>query len=286
MDGPGNLYKIKLFSQYYLSFEILKKSKNLLFFRSDLITKDEGEPGESLSIIKADLLETLNQRLNAEIITKLKLETGDKLCLCDYKRCLFEVINSKESPPWMWNSSLSIGSKICINISGFITSKSEFKLELKTQSTVPDMQVINNTKYFKNIEEIFPVKDDLIKGYMLGSNPIAFDEDLETKKTKSKKGLQCLFFTKEATLSKNCFNGNGTYSVLPKKFSSQSTKVFNSLVHYLHQSNIVMIARKVFRDNTNPKLVGLLPRIINNVPQLVMIELFFQINYWICIFQD
>lgn len=221
------------------------------------------------------MLETLNQRLNAEIISKLQLETEDKLCLCDYKRCLFAVVNTKNSSPWMWHSTLSIGSKICINISGFISLKSEFKLELKAQSTVPDMQVINNTKHFKNIEEIFPVKDDLIKGYMLGSNPIAFDEDLEIKKTKLKKGLQCLFFTRETNLSKNCLNGNGTYTIVPKKLSRQSTAVFNSLICFLQQSNIVMIARKVFRDNTNPKLVGLLPRIINNVPQLVMIELFF-----------
>lgn len=240
-----------------------------------MITKEENELGDLQPLLKSDLLETFNQRLNEKVISKLMLAVGDKICLCDYKQSLFEVINSKTNSPWMWNSTLSIGSKISINVSGFISSKSEFKLELKTQSTVPDMQVINSTKYFKNIEEIFPVSEDLIKGYMLGSTPIPFDEDLEIKQAKSKKGLQCLFFTKETSLSKNYFSGNGTYSVLPKKMSTQSTAVFNSLVFYLNQSNIVMVAKKVFRDNTNPKLVALLPRIINNVPQFVMIELFF-----------
>ncbi|KAL5281479.1 XRCC5 family protein [Megaselia abdita] len=251
--------------------EILKsvnEEKASIVFISDLIKKEETQ-----SKIHSHLLETRNQKMNAELISKLYKETN--CILCDYKTSLFEVINSKNSAPWMWHCTLSIGSKISINVSGFIAAKKEFKLDLKTQSTVPDMQVINNTKYFKNIEEIFPAQEDLIKGYMLGSTPIAMDEELESKNSKTKKGLQCLFFTKENGLSRKCFNGNGTYSILPKKFSKQSTGIFNSLVHYLNKTNIAMVAKKVYRDNTNPKIVALLPRIINNVAQFVMIELFF-----------
>lgn len=238
---------------------------------------EEDELGELRPTLQSHLLKTSNQKLNSEIISKLQQKTDCKLCV--YKSCLFEVLNSKNSTPWTWNSTLCIGSKICMNITGFISLKDEFKLPLKTESTVPDMKVVNSKKYFKNIEEMFPAKEDLIKGYMLGSTPIAIDEELDPKKLKWKKGLQCLFFTKEKCVSKNCFNGNGTYSILPKKFSSRSTTVFNSLVHYLHQSDMVLVARKVFRDNTKPKIVALLPRIIDNIPQFVMIEVFFSNQY-------
>lgn len=175
----------------------------------------------------------------------------------------------------MWNSTLSIGSKISINISAFISLKDEFKLALKTHSTNPDMEVINTTKYFKNIEEVLLSENDLIKGYLIGSTPIAVDKDLESSSVKTTKGLQCLFFTKLSLVDKKHFSGNGSYCVLPKKYSKKSTILFNSLINYMQETELIMIAKKVFRDNVKPKMVLLLPKIIDEIPQFVMMELFF-----------
>ncbi|PBC30259.1 X-ray repair cross-complementing protein 5-like isoform X1 [Apis cerana] len=119
-------------------------------------------------------------------------------------------------------------------------------------------------------------KDEIIKGYKYGGTFIPVEKELEDKMSykSGMKSYTIYGFTDKNNIDLEHFYKSATHVILP---SSNVTKPFYSLVQAMHETNSVAIVRKVFRNNSTPRMVALFPCI--DIPDepwcLVEIELAF-----------
>lgn len=213
--------------------------------------------------------QTGSQRLFTEVIDQV----DGHLCHIDLAESQLLTFQKKHTRPLPWNSVLSIGSQLKVNISAYLSIQEEkflapFRTECIEANTVTKMV----TEYEQSNQPIArPSEDDVVKAYMYGSTPVALETDVEYKDTE--KGLSCLGFSKRDLVLSEHFSGDGCHVVVPQKNCLKSAKLFESLVDAMQQTDRVMIARKVYLSKHRPTIVALFPAYEGEVPYMRMIQL-------------
>lgn len=215
--------------------------------------------------------QTSSQRLFMEVIK----EVDGHLCHIDLAEEQLLIFQKKAQRAAPWNTYLSIGSRMKIEISGYVYMEEEkflssFKTECIKMNTVTKMI----TEHLKNNQPIKkPDPENLINAYFYGSSliPLA-DETLDIVK---ERGLICMGFSKRELVLDEHRMGDKCHVVLPRKDNKKSATMLASLVEVMTQGDYVMIARKVYNNNNNPTIVVLLPGYRDDIPFLTMIQLAF-----------
>jgi ATP-dependent DNA helicase 2 subunit 2 len=214
---------------------------------------------------------TTSQRLFMDVIKQV----DGFLCHIDLAEAQLLIFQKKAKKATPWNVPLSIGSKLKIEISAYVSIEEEkFLSSFKTESSRPNTITKLITEFTQNNQAIEqPVKEDMINAYLYGSMMVPLgDENLGIVKEKC---LSCLGFTKRELVLDEYRMGSNCHVVLPRKDNRKSAKMFAGLITAMKQMDLVMIARKVYNRNNNPSIVVLLPEIQENVPFLTMIQLAF-----------
>lgn len=215
--------------------------------------------------------QTTSQRLFMEVIKQV----GGHLCHIDHAEAQLLIFQKKAQRASPWNTALSIGSRLKIEISGYVSMEEEkflssFKTECIKSNTITKMK----EEYTKNNQAIEkPDPENIINAYQYGSKIVPLHDD--TLDIIKERGLNCLGFTKREFVLDEYRMADKCHIVLPKKDNRKSATMFASLVEVLEQTGYVMIARKVYNNNYNPTIVVLLPGYKDEVPFLTMIQLAF-----------
>lgn len=131
---------------------------------------------------------------------------------------------------------------------------------------------------------------DLIKGYMYGKTPVAYDSSLGMNSNESRKGLICIGFTQQSAIKDECLAGTGSWAVVSQSGFEISEKKFVALVSAMRETKMAMVVRYVYRNGTKPKIMALFPvesRIpYKQVASLSMVELLFAENHISVSFQS
>ncbi|CRK99586.1 CLUMA_CG012898, isoform A [Clunio marinus] len=212
-----------------------------------------------------------NQKLFSEVIQQV----NGHMCHIDLAENQLLTFEKKKMRPTPWNSRLTIGSQMKIDISAYVSIQEEkFLAPFKAECANPNTATKMVTEFSINHQPIEkPDAEDVIKTYMYGSTPVAVADDDDEEK--SEQCLSCLGFSKKEFVLKEYFSGSGCHVVLPRKGFPNSAVMFENLVAAMKQSDYLMIARKVYRRGLRPILVALLPNILDDVPYFVMIQLAF-----------
>lgn len=196
------------------------------------------------------------------------------LCHIDYVESQLLHFQKKATRSMPWNVDLKIGSELTINVSAYVYVQEEkyfssFKTECFEQQTVTKMV----TEYVQNNEVIDkPDSDDTIKAYMYGSKLVACDDSDMLFKSGSK-CLICLAFCKLDSIPAEYFIGDSCHVVVAQKGFEKSATLNAALITAMVSKNYLMIARKVYRENTKPLIVALIPKIEDDGHYFIMIEL-------------
>lgn len=130
----------------------------------------------------------------------------------------------------------------------------------KTMSTIGDGQIKRETKYYQNDKEIEVDLDNIISGYMYGSTIVPYDEaTLNIGIENNSASLDCLGFTDKKYILPEYLSGKQCHVVFAHSKAEVTQKKFAALVTAMVQSNLVMIARKVYRKGVSPKINVLFP---------------------------
>jgi ATP-dependent DNA helicase 2 subunit 2 len=215
------------------------------------------------------------QAKSEEIFNKMteKLENSI-LCHIDHVESQLVHFQRRTKKPFPWNVALTIGNDFRINVSAYVHVKNEpFFESFKTECFEPNTHTKMETHFMRNNEEIEkPDEQDLISAYMYGKEICPIDEDM--RYDGGKKCLSVLAFVKINEIPSKYYKGEGSHAVVPQKGFEKSSRLFASLVHTMHAHQYAMLARKIYRDNTKPHFVILLPQVTENEALfLTMIEM-------------
>lgn len=215
------------------------------------------------------------QSSSQQLFSQVIEQANGVLCHIERAEAQLLVFQKKQTRSMPWNVELTIGSKLKIGVSAYKHVEEEkmiasFKTECAEENTATRMV----TEYMQNNERINkPDEVDVIKAYMYGNKMVSLDVDKVY--TDTDKCLACLGFTKRELVLNEYLAGEGSHVILPQKGREKSEKLFASLVQVMEQGNMVMVARKIYRDGINPIIVALLPEYRNDIPTLTMVQLAF-----------
>lgn len=159
-----------------------------------------------------------------------------------------------------WNCDLEIGSQLRIKISAYIDAK-DTPMESWSVDTA-DSAVTTKTSYYLNDKELSAGRQpDIIKAFVYGKTPVAYDESLGMSGgEEDEKCFVCIGFTDENNITDECLAGTGIWSVVPQVGLHFSEKLFVSLVAAMKQKKQVLIVRYVYRKKTQPRVMALFTR--------------------------
>ncbi|XP_050089115.1 X-ray repair cross-complementing protein 5-like [Anopheles aquasalis] len=195
-------------------------------------------------------------------------------------RCLGFYV-PKPVRPTPWNSTLTIGTKLKFAISAYLLISEQkglgpFKVTSAGGSAANSV-VTMRTQHFQNEKPIDLDMEDVIVGYMYGSSVVPYDNAIDMDYKSGEAGLNCLGFTASSNILDEYLSGKGTYLVMAKKGCAGSEEKLTALVKAMMALNVVMLASKIYRKDTKPRLQTLLPIMHEQrYPCLVMLELVFQ----------
>ena len=239
----------------------------------------EHSPETKSSQFSQNQIKNSAQTNSQQIFNEIVEQVGGHLIHIDLAETQLLTFQKKTSRAMPWNSLLTIGSQLKINISAYVSIQEEkFLASFKTESIDANTLTKMFTEYEQNNQQIQkPSVDDVVKAYMYGSSLVALEIDAEYKDTS--KGLSCLGFSKRSHILNEYLAGEGCHIVLAQKNCEKSAKMFASLVDAMKQSERVMIARKVYNNGNKPTIVVLIPDYNEDVPYCRMIQLPFSNDF-------
>uniref|UniRef100_U5EX40 Putative x-ray repair complementing defective repair in chinese hamster cells 5 n=1 Tax=Corethrella appendiculata TaxID=1370023 RepID=U5EX40_9DIPT len=267
---------------------------------------------QEYGIFSQSVNKTQQQAKNEEIITNIVCETNGVLCDIDSAELMLIHFQKKKSRAMPWNCPLTIGTKIKIFTSSYIlvtedkglgSFKTEFVHKRREQQSsaegvatekiqenvaVPaitsedvDMdtgEATNSihatkyvTEYFKNDRPYEPDFDNLMKAYMYGTTVVPYD----TTNVDYQSGEKCLSmigFISKDLLFEEFLVGNGASIVTAQKGYDVSEAKLIALIQAMKNMNTYMLARRVYRNNSLPKIMVLIPNFRHKIPCLTMLE--------------
>jgi ATP-dependent DNA helicase 2 subunit 2 len=149
------------------------------------------------------------------------------------------------------------------------TRTSERKLpSAKKASKLTGDDITRNPSYYKLNETTETIeKENLVKAFAYGKTLIPFSSvDEEQISLKTEKSLQIIGFVPSHSIDRACFMSNST-TVLS---TSESQIALSAFIHAMYEKNCYALGRYCRTDNSNPKLVVLIPHIKSNYECLYM----------------
>lgn len=215
-------------------------------------------------------VQTKSEKVFADMISQID---GANLCHIDYVESQLLYYQRKAKRPFPWNCALTIGSEFSINIAAYVYIKDEpFFESFKTECLEANTFTKLTTTYRRNNEEIDKPEDhDLVRAFMYGKQVCPVDDDM--KYDGGKKCLSCIAFCRRTYIPPKFYTGEGCHLVLPQPERKKSAKLFAALVTAMINRNYLIVARKLYRDNTKPHLVVLVPHQEEAGMYLTMMEL-------------
>ncbi|XP_058056338.1 X-ray repair cross-complementing protein 5 [Anopheles bellator] len=186
--------------------------------------------------------------------------------------------DAKTVRPAAWNSTLTIGTKLSISVSAYVSIREQkplgpFKVDSADGSAT---SVQTRTEHFHNDKRIELEMEDLIDGYMYGATVVPYDSAVEINYKSGEARLTCLGFTPSVNILEEYLCGKGTHLVIAKQGCVGSEEKLSALIKAMIALKVVMIAVKVYRRDTKPRINVLLPTHKKQYPCLTMLELIFQ----------
>ncbi|XP_019526576.3 X-ray repair cross-complementing protein 5 [Aedes albopictus] len=262
-DMPCELNVINDSVEHHVDSEDQHDEDNLIF--------------DALGIFSQTHQKTKEQRANEKMLSDIVFKSNGALCNIDSAELLLVHFEKKATRAMPWNSMLSIGTKIQISISAFLLISEEKGLgSFKTESTNPNATVKLKTDYFKNDQPFEPDYENVINGYMYGSTVVPYDSQIDIDYKSGEQRLSCLGFTVAGNILEEYLCGTGTHVVVARKDCSASEAKLSALVKAMIELDVFMIATKVYRRDTRPKINVLMPTYRKRYPCLIMMELCFQ----------
>lgn len=202
-----------------------------------------------------DKIHTQSQRTFMSILDKVD---GD-LCNINLAEARLLYFEKKKTRSMPWKASLHIGSKLKIEISAYVFVQDyKFISSFKTDSIYPNTVTRTTTEYWQNNQMIEkPDEVDVIKAYQYGDKLVALEDDEDAPK--ELKGLFFVAFFSNKRIHKDYFTGKGCHVVVAQKEMKKSVTTFYYLVDEMIQMGQLMIAKKVYRNDTKPTLVVFIP---------------------------
>lgn len=172
---------------------------------------------------------------------------------------------SRQVRPTAWKCQLEIGPHLKIPINGFIKVK-DFKLKQswkKVYAKNPEMGIKTEKTYHLDDEEETEVeRDEIVEGYCYGSDRVPMsEEDKESMKYHSEKGLKVLGFTSAECVKRYQYLGDSCLSVTADKGDEAAAVALSALINALFETNTVCIARRVYASRSAPRVGCLVPQI-------------------------
>eukprot|EP00731_Ephydatia_muelleri_P010449 Em0005g1035a len=116
--------------------------------------------------------------------------------------------------------------------------------------------------------------DDISKGYRYGKSLIPItDADEEAMKLNPERQLCVLGFTKASAVKHQCLIGSSVQVVVGSPDDENASTAMSALIHALYETDMVGVARYVWRKNATPKLLALVPSIKADRECLLMFQL-------------
>ncbi|KAL5493773.1 hypothetical protein EMCRGX_G014997 [Ephydatia muelleri] len=116
--------------------------------------------------------------------------------------------------------------------------------------------------------------DDISKGYRYGKSLIPItDADEEAMKLNPERQLCVLGFTKASAVKHQCLIGSSVQVVVGPPDDENASTAMSALIHALYETDMVGVARYVWRKNATPKLLALVPSIKADRECLLMFQL-------------
>lgn len=198
---------------------------------------------------------------------------GAQVCHIDYAESQILYYQRKAKRAFPWHCSLRIGSEFSINVSAYVHIKDESFFEsFKTMCFDSNTFTKMATTFRRNNEEIErPDEQDLVRAYMYGKEVCPVDDEM--KYDGGKKCLSCIAFCKKGFIPPKFYAGDGCHVVVPHPEQKKAAQLFLTLVDAMINKDYVIIARKIYRDNTKPHLVVLVPHTEKAGVYLSMVEL-------------
>uniref|UniRef100_A0A182JTS8 Ku domain-containing protein n=1 Tax=Anopheles christyi TaxID=43041 RepID=A0A182JTS8_9DIPT len=211
-------------------------------------------------------------------IKKLLDATEGTLSNISWAERMLTFFDPKAVRPTPWNSTLTIGTKVKLSISAYLNISEQKGLGSFKVDSVDDTatKVEMRTQYFLNDKPAEISMQDIIMGYMYGSTVVPYDNTIDIEYRSGDSRLACLGFTASSNVLEEHLCGNGSHVVVAKKGCNATNQKLYALVKAMYEMNVVMIATKVYRKDTRPRLNALIPTYKHEIPYLVMLELIFK----------
>ncbi|BFZ21576.1 hypothetical protein BsWGS_24615 [Bradybaena similaris] len=183
---------------------------------------------------------------------------------------------SRQIKPIAWKCKLEIGN-LDIPVNGYGKVK-DFKLKQSWKRVyAQDTDVVPGTLrtyHMNNEEETEVEKTDMVEGYRYGKDIVPMSEDdKENMKYKAEKCLTVLGFTKIENVKRHHYLGDGVLSITAEKGDEVAAVALSAVIQALYETNTVAIARRVYSNNSAPRLGCLFPHIKAKYECLFWIEL-------------
>lgn len=177
-------------------------------------------------------------------------------------------LQRKTVKPTPWNAMLVISSRIKIPIRAF-KKIAEVRLYKWTTGMLDDESapVIKERGYIKYDEEhemeTEVEREEVIDAYKFGTTIVPFsDVDKATMNYQSgQKGLYLIACTPRETIPQYLSMEKGSYIILPKQDDAVGTLMLESFIQALYDNNNVGIARRIYIDNSAPRIGALYPEV-------------------------
>uniref|UniRef100_A0A182IRJ5 Uncharacterized protein n=1 Tax=Anopheles atroparvus TaxID=41427 RepID=A0A182IRJ5_ANOAO len=218
------------------------------------------------------------RRQNELHLERVVLATKGSLSELSWAEGRLAFFEPKSTRPSPWNSTLLIGTKVKLSISAFLqiteqkgvgsfkvdnVDGSSSKVQMKTEHLLSDKRIDVST-------------EDFIAAYVYGSTVVPYESTIDMDYNSGECRLDCLGFTASSNILDEHLCGKGTYVVVAKKGCNASAHRLSALVEAMIEMDVVMIATKVYRRDTKPRLNALIPTYKKKYPCLVMLELIFK----------
>ncbi|XP_041774829.1 X-ray repair cross-complementing protein 5-like [Anopheles merus] len=215
---------------------------------------------------------------NERYVRQILDATDGTLANINWAERMLTFFDAKAVRPTPWNSTLTIGTKVKLSISAYYIVCEQKGLGSFKVDSVDDAasRVEMRTQYFLNDKPAEISMQDIIMGYMYGSTVVPYDNTIDIEYKSGDCRLACLGFTASNNILEEHLSGKGSHVVVAKKGCGASNQKLCALVKAMYELNVVMIATKVYRKDTKPRLNALIPTYKHGNPCLVMLELIFK----------
>ncbi|XP_064382719.1 X-ray repair cross-complementing protein 5-like [Halichondria panicea] len=247
-------------------------------------TGDSGSPGDGPGPSyrpPPSVTKKTPQQIAGEGVLQRIVETVDGLCFSFHEELQMASLIRKgaKRQTARFSGNLEIGKQFQIACKIYTKTMEEKPPSWKKLSAVSQasskpesMGVKMHRSYHLNDEDETEVDmDNVAKGYWYGKSLIPVsDADEKAMALQAPRCLSLLGFSKRSSIKNHQTLGNGVQVVVANPDDKAGCVSLSAFIHALYETDMVMVCRYVWRNNSQPKLVVLAPHIKPDKEYLLM----------------